>query len=88
MYLGKPALNYDLYPETRKTDVSGNLITSAKTLLHGRSIYDVEDVSSRLSERMSSRPNLPEVAPSGRLSEASLTQSVACGSELICFEIS
>ena len=59
MYLGKPALNYDLYPETRKTDVSGNLITSAKTLLHGRSIYDVEDVSGRLSERMLSRPICP-----------------------------
>ena len=42
--------------------MSGNLITSAKTLLHGRSIYDVEDMSSRLSERMSSRPNLPEVS--------------------------
>ena len=56
MYLGKPALNYDLYPETRKTDVSGNLITSTKTLLHDRSIYDVEDVSGRLSERMLSRP--------------------------------
>ena len=71
MYLGKPALNYDLYPETRKTDVSGNLITSAKTLLHGRSIYDVEDVSSRLSERMSSSPPPSRTPPRCRLTARS-----------------
>ena len=76
MYLGKPALNYDLYPETRKTDVSGNLITSTKTLLHDLSIYDVEDVSGRLSERMLSRPICPRShRPGTAVREASLSLS-------------
>ena len=69
-YLGKPSLNFDLYPETRKTDASGLLVKgSSRNLLSDRTIYDMDEVKTRIrrqtatAQSLRSGTLLPEVTP-------------------------